>query len=56
MQKNKPITADAYVEENRSTTYEPPKVTTYTDEELLNALGPAQASHYSSPAKALVTG
>lgn len=56
MEKNKPVTADTYVEENRSPTYEPPKITTYTDEELLNALGPAQASHYASPSKAIVIG
>jgi hypothetical protein len=26
--------------------YEPPAVTTYTDEQLLEALGPAQAQRY----------
>jgi len=29
--------------------YEPPTVTTYTDEQLLEALGPAQAQSYGPP-------
>ena len=29
--------------------YQPPEVTSYTDEELLEALGPAQARQYGPP-------
>lgn len=33
----------------RRPTYEPPTVTTYTDDELLEALGPAQTQGYGGP-------
>lgn len=36
------------MEHNQHPEYVPPEVTTYTDEEILEALGPAQAGNYDA--------
>jgi len=44
----KPVSSTEPIAANDLPAYEPPAVVTYTDEQLLEALGPAQAARYGT--------
>jgi hypothetical protein len=45
----KPVSPTELIAADDLPAYEPPAVVTYTDEQLLEALGPAQAASYGPP-------